>query len=148
MKKMLGMLMIFFSFSLMADEALMKTMKHYEALHQAFFDTDESRIKKSAQEFAGSLNQIKDEKLNKTLAYAKKKTQELLEASSSEDRHEKFHVISQALWVALDKEGARDNYARYFCPMVKKYWIQNVSESDKTLNPYASESMPHCGSQK
>jgi hypothetical protein len=65
-----------------------------------------------------------------------------------ESNKKSFNTVSQGILVVLDKYSHNKNYARYFCPMVKKYWIQNISKSEKVMNPYASTTMPHCGAKK
>ena len=61
---------------------------------------------------------------------------------------EAMNTVSQGMLVVLEKHAPNKDYARFYCPMVKKYWIQNKTKIKKVMNPYASSSMPHCGSIK
>jgi hypothetical protein len=38
-------------------------------------------------------------------------------------------------------------WSLYFCPMVKKYWLEPAAET-KVLNPYTGASMPGCGEKR
>lgn len=125
-----------------------KTLGSYEKLHKAFFDNNLEQVKAGASELLTTIDEIKDEKIGKTLDYTKKKLGELKEAKSLDDSKEAFGVISRGLLVVLEKHAPNKSYAKYYCPMVKKYWIQNITESEKVMNPYASSSMPHCGEKK
>jgi hypothetical protein len=147
--KILNVFLVLFSISTFAgNEAFDKTLGSYEKLHKAFFDNDLEKVKSSAGELLASIDAIKDEKIGKTLDYTKKKLSELKEAKSLDDGKDRFGVISRGLLVVLEKHAPNKSYAKYYCPMVKKYWIQNITVSEKVMNPYASSSMPHCGEKK
>ncbi len=131
-----------------ADPAFDRALAGYEKLHQAFFDRDLSKVHESAKGVLKQIEDIKDEKMIKTLTYTKKKLESLVNVDTLEKGQADFNTISQGLLVVLEKESPNNNYSRYYCPMVKKYWIQNIKESEKVMNPYASDSMPHCGEKK
>lgn len=123
-------------------------LKGYERLHQAFFDNDNAKVQKQAAEVAKSIDGIKDEKISKTLGFAKKKLNEIASSSDFEANKTSFGTVSHALLIVLEKHSMNKGYGGYYCPMVKKYWIQNTAKSKKVMNPYASSSMPECGSPK
>lgn len=125
-----------------------KSLTNYEQLHTAFFANDLNEIHKKAANLLSSLNEINDEKINKTLSYSKRKLQNMTKMESLEEARSSFNIVSQGLLVILEKQSPRNNYSRYYCPMLKKYWIQNISQSEKVMNPYAPQSMPHCGEKK
>jgi hypothetical protein len=120
----------------------------YEKLHQSFFDNDNSKINKATVEVLKSLEKIKNKKIKETLTYSKKKLEDIIKSEDIEANHNSFNTASQGILIVLDKYSYNKKYARYFCPMVKKYWIQNISKSEKVMNPYASLTMPHCGTRK
>jgi hypothetical protein len=129
--------------TLVFEEAL----QSYEKAHNAFFKDDLEAAKKEAKAILNSLSKLEGEKVKKTLAFTQKKLEALQSESQLEEAHKAFNVISQGLLVVLEKQIPVKKYARYYCPMVKKYWIQNTSESEKVMNPYAAKSMPHCGAK-
>lgn len=126
------------------DDVLVK----YESLHKAFFDNNTNDVKAKASEVLAEIEKIKDEKIVKTLTYTKKKLKEISESNDAKANKEAMNTVSQGLLVVLEKHAPNKSYSRYYCPMVKKYWIQNISKSEKVMNPYASSSMPHCGAKK
>lgn len=148
MKKLLLLLFMLLGTSAQADESFNKVLSQYEELHQAFFENKLEKVHESAKKVLSSLEAIKDEKLAKPLTYTRKKLQEVSTAKTLEEGHEAFNTVSQGILLVLEKHAPNGDYARYYCPMVKKYWIQNVSQSEKVMNPYASSTMPHCGGKK
>ncbi len=124
-----------------------EALQSYEKVHNAFFKDDLKTAKKEAKELAASLSKLEGEKVKKTLAFTQKKLEGLQKETQLREAHKAFNVISQGMLVVLEKQIPVKKYARYYCPMVKKYWIQNTSESEKVLNPYAAKSMPHCGAK-
>jgi hypothetical protein len=157
MKNLLLMAFLLSSFAFAGDaahkhgvqsKAFNKVLKSYENLHTAFFNDDIKKIKQSAKDTLADIEKIKDETILKTLGYTKKKLQELGQSDDLSSAQDAMNIVSQGLFVVLDKHSPNKKYARYYCPMVKKYWIQNISESDKVMNPYAPSVMPHCGSKK
>lgn len=125
-----------------------QALSKYEGLHQAFFDNDLAKIKSNAKEVLKELENIKDKKINKTLIYTKKKLAEISMSDDIKESKEAMNTVSQGMLVVLEKYAPNKDYARFYCPMVKKYWIQNKTKIKKVMNPYASSSMPHCGSIK
>ncbi len=129
-------------------EQLSIVLKNYESLHQAFFENDNAKVQKQAKELAKSIESIKDKKIAKTLSFSKKKLSEMVDSSDLESNKTAFGTVSHALLIVIDKHAPNKNYQGYYCPMVKKYWIQNISKSKETKNPYESVSMPSCGGPK
>ncbi len=127
------------------NKVFAKALKDYEKVHSAFFKDDLEGAKKEASSLAKTLSTLTGEKVKKTLSFTQKKLEDLKGESDLAQAHKAFNVISQGLLVVLEKQIPVKNYARYYCPMVKKYWIQNTTDSEKVLNPYAAKSMPHCG---
>ncbi|MDA8793055.1 hypothetical protein N9N67_07410 [Bacteriovoracaceae bacterium] len=125
-----------------------KVLMKYEKLHQSFFENDLSKIKESSKILLSNIEAIKDDKISKTLNYTKKKLEEIIASEDLEKNQEAMNIVSQGILVVLEKQFPNKNYARYYCPMVNKYWIQYLSKSEKVMNPYASKSMPHCGEKK
>lgn len=135
------------SFAKGDSPAFNEALGAYEKVHQAFFDRDLKKAQESSGELAKALAKIKGEEVLKTLNFAQKKLQIIQKTNDIKEAHKSFNVVSQGMLVVLEKNLPNKGYARYYCPMVKKYWIQNITKSDKVMNPYASDSMPHCGAK-
>lgn len=126
-------------------KAFTKALSTYEKLHDAFFKNNLKDIQKYSGELAKELKKITGKEIAEKIEYTKKKVASLEKADSIEVAQKDFNVVSQGMLMVLDRFIPNKSYARYYCPMVKKYWIQNISESDKVMNPYAADTMPHCG---
>jgi len=125
-----------------------EVLSQYEKLHEAFFTNNSEKIVESAKSVLEKLNQIEDKQIQKKLNFSKKKLNEIISTKDAEKQKNAMNTVSQAFLVVLEKDIPNKNYARYYCPMEKKYWIQNVSETEKVQNPYASSTMPTCGVKK
>jgi len=120
-------------------------LKSYEKLNQAFLNNDIDEIKKESIVLKEKISKLDNTKALDTLKYSQKKLEFLQTNDDLDQAQEAFNIISQGMLVVLEKHLRDESYSRYYCPMVKKYWIQNITESTKVMNPYASKSMPHCG---
>ena len=127
------------------QKAFNKALSTYEKMHDAFFKIDLKKAKELVPDLKAQIKEIKGDAISKKLSPAKEGLDQLIKAKNVEEGHKGFHKISLSFLALLDSELSNKVYARYYCPMVKKYWIQNVSESEKVMNPYASDTMPHCG---
>jgi hypothetical protein len=148
MKKLVLFILLFSNLAYGSNKNFDQALASYEKLHQSFFDNNLDSIKKNSTMLLKSIESIKDEKISKTLTYTKKKLGEISKSDNLENSKQAFDVVSRGLLVVLAKQAPNKSYAKYYCPMVKKYWIQNITESEKVMNPYASSSMPHCGSKE
>ena len=142
MKTFVLFLCLFISLSSWSSD-LSSVLVDYDHLHGAFFKNDMKMIKEGASKLKKSLFKLKQ----KDMEYAVKRLENLVGRDDIKKAHEDFNIVSQAILVLIDREGGVKNHSRYYCPMVKKYWIQNTTDSEKVMNPYASSSMPHCGSK-
>jgi hypothetical protein len=149
MKFIIVITFMFMTSLLANDQATFEdALKSYEQLHQSFFDGNLAKVNSNAKALMGKLLQLESSEIKSKLTYAQKKLNELEGAQDLEKAKDAMNIVSQALLIILEKDLPNKNYDRYYCPMVKKYWIQNVSKNDKVYNPYASQSMPHCGERK
>ena len=136
---------IFANSSPQDKKAFSGALATYEKLHDAFFKNNLEDVKKVSTQLGKDLNKITGKEVSKALDSTRKKVKNLIKATNMETAHKDFNVVSQGMLMVLDRFIPNKTYARYYCPMVKKYWIQNISESDKVMNPYAADTMPHCG---
>lgn len=122
-----------------------EALESYEKLNQALFDNDITKIKKESEDLKTKISKLDNAKALETLKYTQEKLVFLEKNDDLKKAQDAFNIVSQGMLVVLEKHLKNENYSRYYCPMVKKYWIQNISKSTKVMNPYASKSMPHCG---
>lgn len=148
MRVLVLLLMTNFSFAAEnVEQKFTKLMNSYDKMYTGFLKKDLKSVKNSAGILLEDISNFSDAKIIKSLNFTKKKLQVIKDSDSLDQTHDAFNIVSQALYATSKKYGNLKGYSRYFCPMEKKYWIQ-ADKVSKTNNPYAVDSMPHCGSKK
>lgn len=122
-------------------------LSSYEKLHQSFFQYDAKSAQKIAGEMVATIAKIKNKDVVKLLEFSKKTLSEITESKSRDDNNQNLHLVSMALGHVINKYEVSGKYNVFYCPMIKKKWIQNTEKSSEVNNPYAPE-MPHCGGQE
>jgi hypothetical protein len=122
----------------------------YDKLHSAFFKYDAKKIEAESKILLGLLNNISDRKLVSLLDKAnvfaflsaiKASNKKAVNNSLLDNTSKKLNEL------ILSKFNIGNDYQAYYCPMVKKDWIQNTKESKDVRNPYSAD-MPSCGGLK
>lgn len=136
-----------FGLGLFANEKLDAAIEANIELQQAFFEYDADKVQSKAADLRKKILEIQDPEISKKLSFAVSKLTEIKSSNTRDQNNEALHITSTALIHLMKKEKANSKYKAYFCPMVKKNWIQNTEDTKKVMNPYAPE-MPHCGGPK
>lgn len=123
---------------------MIKALELNEELHMSYFKYDAAKIEKSRDQVLAALSKVNDKKLQDKLAKAIKYLKEIKKSNRLEDNNKYYHFANVFLIQLINKFDFGPKYQAYYCPMVRKKWIQNVSKMEKVHNPYDS-SMPHCG---
>jgi predicted RNA-binding Zn-ribbon protein involved in translation (DUF1610 family) len=118
-----------------------------EKLFDAFFEYDSKKIEAEAKNLIQAIDKISHKEIKKLLEFSKTKLLELKKDNEQKRNNHNYNLISMAMIHVLSKYDLGDTYNAYYCPMVKKKWIQNSKKVKKVSNPYDSR-MPHCGSQE
>ena len=128
------------------DEASKKeiitVLEAQEDLHAAYFEYDQKSVLSAANKVEGALKKISKKKGEFKDALSGIK--EISKTKDEESNKEAYFKFSAALASIVKKYDLGKNYNVYYCPMVKKSWIQDSSKHDGVRNPYASY-MPECG---
>lgn len=127
-------------------ESVLLILEENEKLHSSMFDYNKVTLKKSVETFKKKAMRIKDKKVEKLLKPALKASSELLTNKTKAEDNESYHRLSLSLVRIVESYQIGSTYNIYYCPMVKKRWVQNSKKMRKVHNPYAPE-MPHCGGQ-
>lgn len=127
-------------------DQVLKLLKSNESLMMSFFEYDAKKIEKAAGDFKGKLDSIKDKVVMPEIEAAQKNLAKIAAKNKKEDNYEAYHEVSKALVKLIETYDLGSTYNVYYCPMVKKKWVQNSVKRRKVHNPYAPE-MPHCGGQ-
>lgn len=129
------------------EQRLKTVFEKYEVVHTHFFEYNDEKAKKAIKDLSEAISKIEEEEVKKRLVYSKKTLDKMADIRDSSELNKKLNTVSMALIYILDKYNVDKKYQSYYCPMVKKKWIQNTSVESKVLNPYAPE-MPHCGAKE
>ena len=117
-----------------------------ETLRLAFFHRNYSDAEKAAKHVINAMDKLSNKKIKGLLEFAKKKLGQINPAQSREKNNRNYNLVSMALLHIVTKYDVGDAYNGYYCSMEKKKWIQNSKKNMTVQNPFASDSMPNCGS--
>jgi uncharacterized membrane protein len=129
---------------------ILSALAAYDELHFAYFEYDKNEVVNKAQILSQKLDLIETKMIR--AKFEKDNIQKLISAikakNSTSINNSLLDNISKRLNdIIISKVDLGGRYGIYYCPMVKKYWLQNIKKMSKVHNPYAPE-MPHCGSAK
>lgn len=124
-----------------------KLFKYNESLHKSFFDYKPSEMEAGSKKLSLAIEKMSEGEVKKLLLFSSKKLKEISALKSREENNKAYHIFSTALVHVLKTYDIPGPYNAYYCPMVKKNWIQNSNVLAKTQNPYAPE-MKMCGDKK
>lgn len=153
MKKLLFILLVCFGTGLFAqkidlnskDSALLnQAFDAYPQMHQAFYQYSAMDVEKSAGKIADALGKIEDKDLAKKLKFSIETLKTIKSSKSEAENKNALHLVSMALIHLQGQYKVNKNYQSFYCPMVKKKWLQ--PQGEELMNPYSS-AMPHCGEQ-
>ena len=125
--------------------SLTQILKADELLHESFFKYDAAAVEKNATALAKLVSEIKVKKIKKIF---KRTPEQLRKIKASQQKEKNYHLyglFNNAMVEILKKYDLGDDYNIYYCPMLKKSWVQNSKKKNKVHNPYAGDYMPHCG---
>ena len=113
-----------------------------DKLFNALLGTDQSKVELAAKEMAAIIQKDNSAKL-KSLKGNIKSLQEMTAKNTKEKNIELYDKVAAPL-VALRREGKVGTYEIYYCPMVKKHWVQNQKTTPDVRNVFA-QYMLECG---
>ena len=127
-------------------ESVLSILEENERLHSSMFEYKKAALKESVEAFKKKAMGIKDKKIEELLKPALRASSELMTNKTKAEDNESYHRLSLSLVKIVESFQIGSTYNIYYCPMVKKRWVQNSKKMRKVHNPYAPE-MPHCGGQ-
>ncbi|MCB9092381.1 MAG: DUF3347 domain-containing protein [Halobacteriovoraceae bacterium] len=132
------------------SKAELDSMKAYEELHKAYYSYNNKKIVELSKGLIDKLNDIKDKDIQTKLSESKvvKYLSAIKVRDNRSANNSLFNLVSKGIYESLIMgTELSKKYKQYYCPMVKKNWVQNIQLVSQVQNPYAPE-MPHCGTQK
>ena len=131
-----------------SKEQVLNSLKVYEKLHDAYYAYDNSKVVAQSQKLIKSLKAITNKdiqsKLNSQNVYTFLKAIKVTDNRTVNDSL--LDNISKKINKVILSRYDLSDYNLYYCPMVKKHWLQNSKKMAKVHNPYAPD-MKSCGSQ-
>ncbi|EQC45286.1 DUF3347 domain-containing protein [Bacteriovorax sp. Seq25_V] len=152
MKKLILILLLAVSFSGFAKDKLEKSSKELmlkildknESLHSSFFSYKAKEVEAAAK-LVLSVSQTNKDKLLKADIDKANEYLSQIKSTVNEDENKKFYGLANIYLVKIiNKYDLGEKYQAYYCPMVRKRWIQNTKKEANVQNPYDA-SMPDCG---
>ena len=141
MKFLFFFLLFLISHLALADAKLIKPiLESNDELFMALLSEDQKLVSVAAEKLSNVISLSKDSKLIliaadlKNISIKKSKTENLASYSKF---MEGFLPLAKG-------HGLGTDHSVYYCPMVKKYWLQNNKVHKKTQNVFAQE-MLECG---
>ncbi len=143
---------LFLVFSTFAKEAvtekekkqMIELLTQNEMLFENYFSYNPEAIDKEAKELLKKFAAIESKKFKADIDRGKKYLEKISKSASREDNNKNYHLTNSFLIKIMNKYDFGPKYQAYYCPMVRKKWIQNVEVKSRVHNPY-DPSMPHCG---
>ncbi len=150
MKKILVLIVL--GFSIFAKEAvdpktkklLIKSLETNEKLHESYFSYDVKKVVDVKKDLVKSLAKVEHKKIKPIIKNAIKYLKKIANSNSRDDNNKYYHFANVYLIRVINKFDLGEKYQAYYCPMVRKKWIQDISKKEKVHNPY-DPTMPHCG---
>lgn len=116
--------------------------KANDKLFNSLLGTDQTQVEKAAQELATLIEKDKTPQL-KGLKDGLKSLKAISKANTKEKNLELYQGVVPS-FVTLRRTGKVENYEVYYCPMIKKYWVQNQKNTPVVRNVFA-QYMLECG---
>ena len=133
--------------SMYVKSQLREVYRRNDTLYLFFVNEKYSQVEKQAKAVAEAIEGIDNKEVTQLLNFTKKNLRDLEGELDVEVLHEAYSMISTALIHVLKTYDIGPGYNAYFCPMVKKHWIQNSMQVTEVQNPY-DKSMRKCGDKE
>ncbi|MFZ4715277.1 MAG: hypothetical protein ACOYL6_16260 [Bacteriovoracaceae bacterium] len=120
-----------------------EVLKINDELFNALLGTDQKIVEMSSKSLSGVLAKSTYPELSKLSTLLKN-----FKASNTKAKNiEVYSDFMPSFIEVFKKNNINTNYEIYYCPMVKKYWIQNSKKMPKVQNVFAQD-MLECGEKK
>lgn len=123
---------------------LINLFKVNEKLYASFYDYDGALVEENAKRLRNSISKISDPMIKKLLKDSKSRLDKIKSKNPRKLNDNNYHMVSMTLINLLNRFDFSSDYQAYYCPMVKKKWLQNSVKTTRANNPYAPK-MKHCG---
>lgn len=126
---------------------LREVYRRNDKLYQLFMQERYDQVEGQAKQVARAIEKIENPDVTQLLDFTKKNLRDLDGELEVEVLQEAYSMISTALIHVLKTYDIGPGFNAYYCPMVKKRWVQNSMEVTQVQNPY-DKTMRKCGDQE
>lgn len=127
-----------------SEKQLADLWRTYHLVFTGFIKSDFKKAEAGAKEMIKVLDGLALGTEQKLLAKAKKGLDQIEEKASREINNKHFESVSKVLVSYLNQYKIDPKFQIFYCPMVRKRWIQDTKRYAKTHNAY-DPGMLHCG---
>lgn len=120
-------------------------LKKNDALFNELLKPSPQALEKLAGELYQAIVKAKTSSVKGLVAAASSLTK-IKNKLSKEENLELYHAFMKDFIEVVMKSDVSSTHAVFYCPMVKKYWVQNITQSRDVKNVFAQE-MLECGSE-
>jgi|GEM_PF-3600563 len=116
-----------------------------DTLFSEFLQASPQALEKRASELHQAIAKAKSQDVKGLLAAAGNLTK-IKNKLSKDQNLLLYHEFMKNFAEVVKKSNVSKTHAVFYCPMVKKYWVQNITQSRDVKNVFAQE-MLECGSE-
>jgi len=124
---------------------LLNILKANESLHNSFYKRNYKNAEQAAKNVINAIDKVSNPQIQNKLKFTREKLAQISSSKSKKENNQNYHLISMALMHLINTYDLGSTYNGYYCPMEKKKWIQNSKKHMMVQNPFASDTMPACG---
>lgn len=131
----------------MIKEQVISVYKANEQLRKAFYDYNAKLMEQKAQNTIKTIKALKKGHIKMMLEKEVHNLSKITSTSNRKSNNEYYAKFSRSLFDVLEKYSLEGKYQGYYCPMAKKFWVQDAKAVKVVENPYLP-SMKQCGVKK
>lgn len=127
-------------------KSLLEVLKSNDGLFNDFLKDDQKKVEEAARLLEEKLEKITSSELE-SLKKARIALSKITKGKSKSENLEFYSEFVPSLVESVKNHASDSDYKIYYCPMVKKYWVQNEKTNSSVRNVFAQE-MLECGSKQ
>lgn len=147
------LLLLFFMFSVAAKEKiapkiaaqLKEILASNDVLHDKFYQYNAVEIEAQKDDVAKLIAKFNGhEQILDLLKKSSVPLSKISKSSTEAENKKQFSIFNSVIVRIISDYEVDDKYKAYYCPMVRKKWVQDTAKKAGVNNPYDA-SMPDCG---
>jgi len=123
---------------------MLKVLEKNESLHHSFFSYNAKAVEDATKELLKFSITNKEKALDSDLLKVRESLEKISAKQTQEENKKQYGLANIYFVKIINKYDLGEKYQAYYCPMVRKKWVQNTQKGVDVQNPYDA-SMPDCG---